>query len=108
MKKPTSFRSMEKGKDSLNSILADIIFSKVIGDQYYIAVVVYHDKGHISMKVTGFKCNISTNKWSSMSGVNVTVGLPIVRTSVDHGVAYGKAGEGRGNEESMVEAIKLA
>ncbi len=86
----------------------DTIFSKVIGGQYDIAVVMYHDQGHIPMKVTGFKYNKSTNKWSSMSGVNVTVGLPIIRTSVDHGVAFGKAGEGRANEESMVEAIKMA
>ena len=86
----------------------DTIFSKVIGGQYDIAVVMYHDQGHIPMKVTGFKYNKSTNKWSSMSGVNVTVGLPIIRTSVDHGVAFGKAGEGRANEESMIEAIKMA
>jgi len=86
----------------------DTIFSKVIGGQYDIAVAMYHDQGHIPMKVTGFKYNKSTNKWSSMSGVNVTVGLPIIRTSVDHGVAFGKAGEGRANEESMVEAIKMA
>ena len=86
----------------------DTIFSKVIGGQYDIAVVMYHDQGHIPMKVTGFKYNQKTNKWSSMSGVNVTVGLPIIRTSVDHGVAFGKAGEGRANEESMVEAIKMA
>jgi 4-hydroxythreonine-4-phosphate dehydrogenase len=86
----------------------DTIFSKVIGGQYDIAVVMYHDQGHIPMKVTGFKYNKATNKWSSMSGVNVTVGLPIIRTSVDHGVAFGKAGEGRANEESMVEAIKMA
>jgi len=86
----------------------DTIFSKVIGGQYDIAVVMYHDQGHIPMKVIGFKYNKETNKWSSMSGVNVTVGLPIIRTSVDHGVAFGKAGEGRANEESMVEAIKMA
>jgi len=86
----------------------DTIFSKVIGGQYDIAVVMYHDQGHIPMKVIGFKYNKDTNKWSSMSGVNVTVGLPIIRTSVDHGVAFGKAGEGRANEESMVEAIKMA
>ena len=86
----------------------DTIFSKVIGGQYDIAVVMYHDQGHIPMKVIGFKYNKATNKWSSMSGVNVTVGLPIIRTSVDHGVAFGKAGEGRANEESMVEAIKMA
>jgi len=86
----------------------DTIFSKVIGGQYDIAVVMYHDQGHIPMKVTGFRYNKATNKWSSMIGVNVTVGLPIIRTSVDHGVAFGKAGEGRANEESMVGAIKMA
>ena len=86
----------------------DTIFSKVIGGQYDIAVVMYHDQGHIPMKVIGFKYNKETNKWSIMSGVNITVGLPIIRTSVDHGVAFGKAGEGRANEESMVEAIKMA
>ena len=41
-------------------------------------------------------------------GVNVTIGLPIVRTSVDHGTAFDKAGEGRANPQSMIEAIKLA
>jgi len=86
----------------------DTIFSKVVGKQYDIAVVMYHDQGHIPMKVTGFKYNKETNKWSSMSGVNITVGLPIIRTSVDHGVAFGKAGKGRANEESMVEAIRMA
>jgi len=60
------------------------------------------------MKIIGFKYNNDTNKWSTMSGVNITVGLPIIRTSVDHGVAFGKAGEGRANEESMIEAIKMA
>jgi 4-hydroxythreonine-4-phosphate dehydrogenase len=43
-----------------------------------------------------------------LSGVNVTLGLPIIRTSVDHGVAFGKAGEGRANPQSMIEAIKMA
>jgi 4-phospho-D-threonate 3-dehydrogenase / 4-phospho-D-erythronate 3-dehydrogenase len=86
----------------------DTIFSKVIGGQYDIAVVMYHDQGHIPMKVTGFKYHKKTNKWSNMSGVNVTVGLPIIRTSVDHGVAFGKAGEGRANEESMIQAIQMA
>ena len=85
----------------------DTIFSKVIGKQYDIAVVMYHDQGHSPMKVTGFKYIKKTNRWSSMSGVNVTVGLPIIRTSVDHGVAFGKAGKGRANEESMVQAISM-
>lgn len=86
----------------------DTIFSKVIGGQYDIAVAMYHDQGHIPLKVTGFKYNKPTNKWLAMSGVNVTVGLPIIRTSVDHGVAFDKAGEGSSNEESMIEAVKMA
>lgn len=43
-----------------------------------------------------------------MAGVNVTIGLPIVRTSVDHGTAFDKAGEGRANPQSMIEAIRMA
>jgi 4-hydroxy-L-threonine phosphate dehydrogenase PdxA len=42
-----------------------------------------------------------------MSGVNITCGLPIIRVSVDHGTAFGKAGEGRANPESMIQAIKI-
>lgn len=101
----------EAKKEGINvegPIPPDTIFSKVIGKQYDIAVVMYHDQGHIPLKVTGFKYNKETNKWSSVSGVNVTLGLPIVRTSVDHGVAFGKAGEGRASEQSMVEAVKMA
>ena len=91
-----------------SAVPPDTIFSKTIGGQYDIAVVMYHDQGHIPMKVIGFKYNKEIDKWSTMSGVNITVGLPIIRTSVDHGVAFDKAGEGRANEESMVEAIKMA
>jgi len=105
---PAIAQAKKEGIDAEGPVPPDTIFSKVIGRQYDIAVVMYHDQGHIPMKVTGFKYNKATNKWSTMSGVNVTVGLPIIRTSVDHGVAFGKAGEGRANEESMVEAIKMA
>ena len=105
---PAIQEAQQSGINVEGPIPPDTVFSKVIGRQYHIAVVMYHDQGHIPMKVTGFKYNKETNKWSSMSGVNVTVGLPIIRTSVDHGVAFGKAGEGRANEESMVEAIKMA
>jgi len=105
---PAIIQATKEGIDVEGPIPPDTIFSKTIGGQYDIAVVMYHDQGHIPMKVIGFKYNKETNKWSTMSGVNVTVGLPIIRTSVDHGVAFGKAGEGRANEESMVQAIKMA
>ena len=105
---PAIKQAQKVGINVEGPIPPDTIFSKVIGGQYDIAVVMYHDQGHIPMKVTGFKYNRKTNKWSSMSDVNVTVGLPIIRTSVDHGVVFGKAGEGRANEESMIEAIQMA
>ena len=57
------------------------------------------------MKLSGFKFDLLSNKYESVSGINCTIGLPIVRTSVDHGTAFGKAGEGRANEESLREAI---
>jgi 4-hydroxythreonine-4-phosphate dehydrogenase len=78
------------------------------GGQYDIVVAMYHDQGHIPTKLTGFNYDRKTNTWLAMSGVNVTLGLPIVRASVDHGVAFGKAGEGRANPESMLQAIKMA
>ncbi len=86
----------------------DTVFSKMKGGQYDAVVVMYHDQGHIPMKVLGFNLDAKTGEWGQMAGVNVTLGLPIIRTSVDHGTAFGKAGEGRANPQSMVEAIKLA
>ena len=89
-------------------IASDTVFSRMKGGLYDIVVVMYHDQGHIPMKFGGFQYDGMTNTWSTMSGVNVTLGLPIIRSSVDHGVAFGKAGEGRANPQSMIEALKLA
>jgi 4-hydroxythreonine-4-phosphate dehydrogenase len=85
----------------------DTVFVKCVAGQYDIVVAMYHDQGHIPLKLSGFKLDLKTNKYSSMSGVNCTIGLPIIRTSVDHGTAFGKAGEGRANEESLVDAIDI-
>jgi len=84
------------------------VFSKMRGGKYDAVVVMYHDQGHIPMKLLGFDYDQKTGLWGGISGVNVTLGLPIVRTSVDHGTAFGKAGEGRANPQSMIEAIGLA
>ena len=83
----------------------DTVFVKCMGGKYDIVVAMYHDQGHIPLKLSGFKLNPATNSYTSMSGINCTIGLPIIRSSVDHGTAYGKAGEGRANEESMLDAI---
>jgi len=86
----------------------DTVFSKMQGGQYDLVVVMYHDQGHIPTKLIGFQYDDKTKTWGSMSGVNITCGLPIIRVSVDHGTAFGKAGEGRANPESMIQAIKIA
>jgi 4-phospho-D-threonate 3-dehydrogenase / 4-phospho-D-erythronate 3-dehydrogenase len=85
----------------------DTLFPKALGKHYDGCVAMYHDQGHIPLKLDGFKLDLATNKYSSMSGVNCTIGLPIIRASVDHGTAFGKAGEGRANEESLVDAINV-
>ena len=84
------------------------MFVKAQAGQYGIVVAMYHDQGHIPLKLAGFKLDLKTNKYTAMSGVNSTIGLPIIRTSVDHGTAFGKAGEGRANEESLVDAMDMA
>ena len=87
---------------------ADTVFSKMQGGMFDLVVVMYHDQGHIPTKLIGFQYDDKTGTWGQMAGVNVTLGLPIIRVSVDHGTAFGKAGEGRANPQSMIEAIKLA
>lgn len=94
--------------DVTGPVPPDTVFVKAMGGQFDIVVAMYHDQGHIPLKLSGFTLDPITNQYVSMSGVNSTLGLPIIRTSVDHGTAFGKAGEGRANEESMVDAIKMA
>ena len=96
------------GKKVEGPIPADTVFSKMKGGMYDAVVVMYHNQGHIPMKLLGFQYDEKIGAWGAMSGVNVTLGLPIVRTSVDHGTAFGKAGEGRANPQSMIEAIRMA
>ena len=65
----------------------------------------YHDQGHIPLKVKGFDYNEAEGHWDAVAGVNVTLGLPIIRASVDHGTGFGHAGDGHANELSLVNAM---
>lgn len=86
----------------------DTVFSKALGGWYDIVVVMYHDQGHIPLKVKGFVYNHELKKWDAVAGVNVTLGLPIIRASVDHGTGEGHAGDGSANELSLVNAMEYA
>jgi 4-hydroxythreonine-4-phosphate dehydrogenase len=105
---PAVKHARKLGKNIEGPIPADTVFPKMKGGMYDAVVVMYHDQGHIPIKLLGFQYDQKTATWGAMAGVNVTLGLPIVRTSVDHGTAFGKAGEGRANPQSMIEAIRLA
>lgn len=85
------------GIEASGPIPADSVFFRAIRGEFDAVVAMYHDQGHIPVKTHGFE-----------RSVTVTLGLPLVRTSVDHGTAFDIAWKGAANEESMVEAILLA
>ena len=85
------------GIDASGPHPADSVFNRAIVGRYDVVVVMYHDQGHIAIKVHGFEQSVSVN-----------LGLPFIRTSVDHGTAFDIAGQGIADETSMVEAIRLA
>jgi len=89
-------------------ISADTVFVRARGGAFDAVVAMYHDQGHIPVKLAGLEWDERNKKWTAVGGVNITIGLPIIRTSVDHGTAFGKAGKGTANPQSMVEAIKAA
>ena len=68
----------------------------------------YHDQGHIPLKTVGFVYDRDKGAWKALEGVNVTLGLPIIRTSVDHGTGFALAGSGKSDETSLVNAIDAA
>jgi 4-hydroxythreonine-4-phosphate dehydrogenase len=106
--RPAVEHAAKSGKNVDGPIPPDSVFPKMRGGMYDAVVVMYHDQGHIPIKLIGFQYDDKAGVWGTVAGVNVTLGLPIVRTSVDHGTAFGKAGEGRANPQSMIEAIRMA
>jgi 4-hydroxythreonine-4-phosphate dehydrogenase len=86
----------------------DTLFPKAIGGWFDVCVAMYHDQGHIPLKVVGFTWDRKNHRWDSVNGVNITLGLPIIRTSVDHGTALDIAGKGIASPDSMIGAIEYA
>lgn len=86
-----------KGLNVEGPVPPDTVFLKAVNGMYDVVVAMHHDQGHIPLKLLGFN-----------TGVNITVGLPFIRTSVDHGTAFEIAWTGKANEDSMIHAIKLA
>ena len=78
------------------------------GGRYDIVVCMYHDQGGIPMKLLAFDWDADKGRWGSIRGVNVTLGLPIIRTSVAHGTGYEIAGKGIASPDSLIDAIRTA
>ena len=94
---PAVEAALDEGITASGPIPADSVFFRAIRGEFDVVVAMYHDQGHIPIKTHGFERSIT-----------VTLGLSIVRTSVDHGTAFDIAWKGIAHEESMVEAIRLA
>jgi 4-hydroxythreonine-4-phosphate dehydrogenase len=105
---PAVDAARKAGYDVEGPVPADTLFSKAATGYYGGVVAMYHDQGHIPFKLTGFKWNAEKKQMDSVKGVNITMGLPIIRTSVDHGTAFEIAGKGVASADAMVLAIESA
>ncbi len=94
---PAVLAARARGLSVSDPLPPDTVFLRAIKGEFDIVVAMYHDQGHIPMKLLAFD-----------SGVNVSMGLPIIRTSVDHGTAFDIAGKGIASETSMLAAIDVA
>ena len=94
---PAVLRAKSMGIDVTGPIPADTIFNQNIDGKFDVCIAMYHDQGHIPIKVHDWKRSVSVN-----------LGLPFVRTSVDHGTAFDISGEGIADHTSMMESIKVA
>ncbi|MGV8987267.1 MAG: 4-hydroxythreonine-4-phosphate dehydrogenase PdxA [Cypionkella sp.] len=97
-----------RGHAIFGPVPGDTVFVKLRGGAYDAVIAMYHDQGHIPVKLLGFSIDRETGRWTGLSGVNVTLGLPIIRTSVDHGTAFDIVGRGIADPNSLVEAIDYA
>jgi 4-hydroxythreonine-4-phosphate dehydrogenase len=98
----------EEGIDVTDPLPADTIFSLAVGGRFDAVIAQYHDQGHIPVKLLGFRYDHATGTWDSVAGINVTLGLPILRVSVDHGTAFDQAWRGTASPDSLRNAIDFA
>ncbi|MBQ6309482.1 MAG: 4-hydroxythreonine-4-phosphate dehydrogenase PdxA [Prevotella sp.] len=98
----------ERGFNVDGPVPPDSLFAKARCGKYDGCVAMYHDQGHIPFKVVGFQWNKETGKMEAAKGVNITLGLPIIRVSVDHGTAFDVAGKGIASPDAMLLSIDYA
>jgi 4-hydroxythreonine-4-phosphate dehydrogenase len=105
---PAVLEARRLGYDVDGPVPPDTLFAKAATGHYGGVVAMYHDQGHIPFKLSGFKWDAVKQRMDSVKGVNITMGLPIIRTSVDHGTAFEIAGKGIASADAMILAIEAA
>ncbi len=105
---PAIEQANEAGINVEGPIPPDALYALANGGKYDGCVAMYHDQGHIPFKVVGFIWDKKTGAMKSVKGVNITLGLPIIRTSVDHGTAFEIAGKGVASCDALLYAIDYA
>ena len=105
---PAIEQARAQGFDVEGPVPPDTVFAKAVQGKFDGVVAMYHDQGHVPFKLVGFKWNNEKQKMDSVKGVNITLGLPIIRTSVDHGTAFEIAGRGIACEDAMLISIDYA
>jgi 4-hydroxythreonine-4-phosphate dehydrogenase len=105
---PAVDEARSNGLDVSGPYPPDTLFSLAAGGKFDGCVAMYHDQGHIPFKMAGFVWDDKTGKMKSVRGVNITLGLPIIRTSVDHGTAFEIAGKGVASPDALLYAIEYA
>lgn len=105
---PAIEEARAKGYHVEGPVPPDTLFAKAVGGVYDGCIAMYHDQGHIPFKLVGFNWDKKAGKMKSVRGVNITLGLPIIRTSVDHGTAMEIAGKGIASADAMKLAIQYA
>ncbi|MBP5277546.1 MAG: 4-hydroxythreonine-4-phosphate dehydrogenase PdxA [Prevotella sp.] len=99
---------LQRGFNVDGPVPPDSLFAKARCGKYDGCVAMYHDQGHIPFKVVGFQWDKETGKMEAAKGVNITLGLPIIRVSVDHGTAFDVAGKGIASPDAMLLSIDYA
>ena len=105
---PTVAEIRARGVRISGPISGDTIFVRGLAGEFDAIIAMFHDQGHIPVKLLGFHIDPASGKWTALSGVNLTLGLPFVRASVDHGTAFDIAGKGIASAQSMIETIEVA
>lgn len=105
---PAVQEALLRGYNIEGPIPPDTMFAKAATGAYGGVVAMYHDQGHIPFKLSGFQWDAEKKQMASVKGVNITLGLPIIRTSVDHGTAFEIAGKGIASADAMLLAIESA